>query len=61
MAAANVHSDFGAQQSKVMHCFIVSPSIVHEVMAPDAMILVFGTFSFRPFFILVFHLHHESV
>ena len=31
---------------------IVSPSICHEVMGPDAMILVFWTFSFKPTFSL---------
>jgi len=34
-------SDFGAQENKVCHCFTVSPSICHEVMGLDAMILVF--------------------
>ena len=32
---------FGIQENKVCHCFIVSPSICHEVMRPDAMIFVF--------------------
>ena len=32
---------FGVQENKVCHCFHVSPSIGHEVMGPDAMILVF--------------------
>ena len=30
--------DFGAQESKICHCFYFSPSICHEVMGPDAMI-----------------------
>ena len=34
-------SDFGAQRNKVSHCFHISPSICHDVMGPDAMILVF--------------------
>ena len=38
MAAVTICSDFGAQKSKVCHCF---PSICHEVLGPDAMILVF--------------------
>ena len=33
---------------------IVSPSICHEVMGPDAMILVFGMLSFKPAFSLSF-------
>ena len=32
----------------VSHCFHVSPSISHEVMGPDAMILVFWMLSFKP-------------
>ena len=37
---------------------IVSPSICHEVMGLDAMILVFWTLSFKPTFSLfLFHLH----
>ena len=37
MAAVTICIDFGAQEYKVCHCF---PSICHEVMGPDAMILV---------------------
>ena len=40
---------------------IVSPSICHEVMGPDAMILVFWMLSFKPtFFTLLFHFHQET-
>ena len=39
---------------------IVSPSICHEVMGPDAMILVFWMLSFKPtFFTLLFHFNQE--
>ena len=41
MAAVTICSDFGAQENKVCHCFIVSPSICHEVVGLDAMILFF--------------------
>ena len=41
MAAVTVCSDFGAPQIKSVTVSIVSPSICHEVMGPDAMILVF--------------------
>ena len=41
IAAVTIHSDFAAQKNKVSHNFHVSPSICHEVMGPDAMILVF--------------------
>ena len=37
---------------KFLTVFIVSPSICHEVMGPDAMILVFWMLSFKPTFSL---------
>ena len=49
MASVTICSDFGAPQNKVPHCF---PSICHEVMGPDAMILVFWMLSFKPIFSL---------
>jgi len=40
----------------------VSLSICHEVMGPDAMILVFWMLSFKPtFFTLLFHFHQEAL
>ena len=40
----------------------VSQSICHEVMGPDATILVFWMLSFRPtFFTLLFHFHQEAL
>ena len=39
MAAVTTCSDFGAQENKIHHSFHCSPSICHEVMGPDAMIL----------------------
>ena len=41
MTAVTIHSDFGAQKIKSVTVSIVSPSICHEVMGPDVMILVF--------------------
>ena len=41
MAAITICSDFGAQKIKYDTVFIVSPSVLHEVMGPDAMTLVF--------------------
>ena len=41
MAAVTICSDFGALESKVSNCFIVSPFICHEVMGLDVMIFVF--------------------
>ena len=41
---------------------IVSPSIYHEVMGPDAMILVFWMLSFySAFSLFLFHLHQEAL
>ena len=39
MAEVTICSDFGAPKNSL--CSIVSPSICHEVMRPDAMIFVF--------------------
>ena len=36
----------------VCHCSIVSPSMCHQVMGPDAMIFVFWMLSFKPAFSL---------
>ena len=41
MAAVTVLSDFEAKTTKSVTVSIVSPSICHEVMGPDAMILAF--------------------
>ena len=41
MAAVTIHSDFGAQENKIFHCFHFSLSICHELIGPDAMILVY--------------------
>ena len=46
MAAVTICSDFGATKNKVchyLHCFPIS----HEVMGPDAMILVFWMYIMR--------------
>ena len=52
MVAVTVRSDFGAQEDKVCHFLFFSPSICHEVMGPDTMILVFLLLSFKP---AIFH------
>ena len=54
MAAVTICSDFGAQENKSVTVSIVSPSICHEVMGLDAMILVFWMLSFKPAFSLSF-------
>ena len=52
MAAVTIGSDFGAPKNKVWHCFHFSPCVCHEVMGPDAVILVFWMLSFEPTFSL---------
>ena len=49
MVAVTTYSDFGAQK---IESVTVSPSICHEVMGPDAMILAFWMLSFKPTFSL---------
>ena len=48
MAALTICSDFGAQEKKSLIVSIVSPSICHEVMGLNAMILIFWMLSFEP-------------
>ena len=52
MAAVTICSDFGALQNKIFTVSIVSPSICHEVIGPDDMILVFWMLNFKPTFSL---------
>ena len=51
-AAVTIHSDFRDQEEDTCHCFYLSPSICHEMMGQDAMILVFLMLSFKPAFSL---------
>ena len=46
---------------KLVTVSIVSPSIYHEVMGPDAMILVFWMLNSKPDFSLIFRLHQEAL
>ena len=41
MVAVTICSDLGAQENKVCHYFHFPPSICHEVMGLEDMILVF--------------------
>ena len=50
----------GPKKIKSVTVSIVSPSICHEVMGPDAMILVFWMLSFKPALSL-FHFHRGSL
>ena len=52
MAAVIMCHDFGAQENKVCHSFHCFPIIFHEVMGPDAIILVFWMLSFKSAFSL---------
>ena len=52
MAAITICSDFGAQKLKSVTVSIVSPFIYHEVMGPDAIILVFEMLNFKSAFSL---------
>ena len=52
MAAVTILSDFGAQENKICHCFCFFLSICHEVMGPDAMILISLILSFKSAFSL---------
>ena len=44
MAEVTICSDFGVKKIKSVTVSIVSPTICHEVMGLDAMILVFSMF-----------------
>ena len=49
-------------EPKKIKSVTVSSSICHEMMGPDAMILVFWMLSFKPvFFTLLFHFHQEAL
>ena len=61
MVAVTMCSDFGAQENKVGRYFPCVPNICHEVMGPDAMILVFCMLSFKPAFSLSLSLRGSSV
>ena len=52
MGTVTMCTDFGAQEKRIGHCFYFSPSICHEVMGQDAMILVFWMLNFKPAFSL---------
>ena len=41
IVAATIHSDFGAQENKIVTVSIVFVSICYEVMGPDVIILAF--------------------
>ena len=72
MAVVTSHNDFGAQEKRSLTVSIVSPSICHEVMGLDAMILVFQMLSFNvtwfgtlplmlQYEFRIFNIYHEHV
>ena len=52
MAAVTIGSDFGAQESKICHCFHFFPVYLPCSVGLDAVILVFWMLSFKPSFSL---------
>ena len=52
MAAVIIHSDFGTQENKISNCFHYFPFYCHEVIGPDAMILLFECWVLRQLFLL---------
>ena len=52
MAVVTIPSDFRAKKIKSVIVSIFFPFIYHEMMGPDAMILVFLILSFKPAFLL---------
>ena len=61
MAAVPIYSDFGAPKTKSITVFIFTPSICHEVVGPDTMMLGFWMLSFKPAFSLLFHFHQRRL
>ena len=63
MAAVTICSDFGAPKLKSVTVSTVSPSICHEMMGPDAMILVFECWALSQLFHspLLFHFQQEAL
>ena len=61
MAAITMCSDFGAPKIKSVIGFTVSPSISHEVMGPDAMILVFECCVLSQLLHSPLHFHQEAL
>ena len=61
MAAVTTAMILEPTKIKSLIVSIVSPSICHEVMGPDATILVLGMLSFKPIFSLLFHFPQEAL
>ena len=62
MAAITVRSNVGAQEKKFVTASTFSPFICHDVMGPDAAILVFFNVDFQAsFFMFCFHPNQEAL
>ena len=62
MATVTVHSDFGAQENKICHCFHFPPFYLREVMKLAAMILSFFNVEFQVgFFTVLFYPYQEAL
>ena len=62
MTTVNICSDIEAKQIKTAIVSTISPSICHEVMRPDSMILVSLMPNFKTtFFTLLFHFQQDAV
>ena len=61
MPAVTVHSDFGAQENKICHCFHFFPIYLPWSDGPDAMILVSWMLGFKPDISLSFTFPKEAL
>ena len=62
MAAVTIHSYFGTKENEIFTISTFLPSICHEVMGLDAIILVFLNVEFYTnLFTLLFHFHQEAL
>ena len=55
MAAVTIHSDFGAQENEICHCFDFFPIYL------PCMIIVFELWVLTQLFTLLFHFHQEAL
>ena len=62
MSGVTICSDLGAEENKICHCFHFSPYLCHEVIVPDAMILIFFlNVEFQASFLTLFDPHQKAL
>ena len=62
MAAVTIHSDFGAQEKEICHCFHCFPIYLSRSDGAGCYDLSFLNVEFQvSFFILLFHFHQEGL